>query len=192
MPPLNHQNMLKYRGGGGSIMKRSKRVMLYVFVAVFITFVGGFLWLKTNAPMVAAISGSSSENQILLVQVGNKSHLANIHIEEVLVNNDETPENVKVQVSNALKGFIIWSNFEGKKEIEYNFTDLTAVELKTETDPQEQADKINKGTATVKDTIYAITINNDNKVQKVIIKYRYLGLKFKKVIHNTISPLPNE
>lgn len=166
-------------------MVRSKRITLFVVIVCFITFIGCFVWLKIDAPLVATIAGSSSENQLLLVSVGNKSRLAKIHIEEVLINNDETPEKVKIQVSNALKGFIISSNFEGKKESEYNFTDLKVVGLKTQTNPQNQREKINNGIATEKDTIiYAITINHDDKVRMVIIKYRYLGIEFEKVIHN--------
>jgi hypothetical protein len=106
------------------------------------------------------------------VAVGNKSRLAKINIEKVLVNNNNEPSKIKIQESNPLRGFIISSNFEGKEESKYNFRDLKSVSLQTETDPQKQLNKINNGTATEEDKIYAITINHDeNNVNLYMITF---------------------
>ncbi|MFX3632859.1 MAG: hypothetical protein ACE3L7_05385 [Candidatus Pristimantibacillus sp.] len=127
-------------------------------------------------------SGSSSEKQVILMGVGNKSRLADIRVEDVFVNNNSLPSNVKIQVSNPLKGFIISSNFEGEEEKKYNFQDLKSVSIQTKTERQKQFDKLSNGTATEKDTIYAISIGHHETIQKVRIKYRFLGLTFNKVI----------
>jgi hypothetical protein len=158
-------------------MERLIKIMLLAIIVVGITVIGCITYLKINSPLVAAATGSSSEKRILLVEVGNKSRLAKIQIEEVLINNNNKPTKVKIQVSNPLKGFFISNNFEGKEESKYDFRDLKTVALQTETDPQKQLNKVNNGAATEKDKIYAITINHVDKIQKVII----LGFHMKRL-----------
>ncbi len=165
-----------------SDIKLSIKVIISFLIVIFVSFIVYSIYLINNSPLVVAVIGSSFEKRVLLVEVGNKSSLAKISINEVLVNNNNEPTKVMIQVSNSLKGFIISRNFEGQEESKYNFRDLKSIGLQTNTDPQKQLDKVNKGTSTEDDKIYAITIDNDELIQKVIIKYRFLWLSYKKVI----------
>ena len=54
--------------------------------------------------------------------------------------------------------------------------------LKPNTDPQQQLRKVNEGTVTDDDLIYAITLGHQSSIEKVITKYQYLGLSYKKVV----------
>ncbi|MBM7572355.1 hypothetical protein [Aquibacillus albus] len=54
--------------------------------------------------------------------------------------------------------------------------------LNPNTDPQEQLKRVNKGTITEDDLIYAITLGYQSSIEKVIIKYQYLGVSYKKVV----------
>ena len=100
----------------------------------------------------------------------------------MLVNGGEVPKHVNVQVSTPMKGFIVSDQAISRKKAEYDFAYLNEVALQTETDPQQQLNKLNHGTANEKDIIYAITIHHYTEVQSVMIKYRYLGLKYKTLI----------
>ncbi|QYR20286.1 hypothetical protein KZ483_21020 [Paenibacillus sp. sptzw28] len=138
-------------------IKLSIRVILSFLIVIFVFFIFYSVYLKNNPPLVVAVSGSSFEKRVLLVEVGNKSSLARISFDEVLVNNNNEPTKVMIQLSNSLKGFIISGNFEGEEESKYDFRPLKSIELQTNTDPQKQIEKVNKGTATEDDKIYAIT-----------------------------------
>ncbi|RED51805.1 hypothetical protein [Cohnella lupini] len=163
-------------------IKFSIKVMISFLIVIFISFSAYSLYLINNSPLDAVAGGWTVDKHVLLVQVGNKSRLAKVSIKEVLVNDNNEPREVKIQESNSLKGFIISSNFEGEEESKYNFRDLNSVGLQTNSDPQKQLDKLNKGTATKDDKIYAISIINDEIIHKVIIKYRFLWLSYEKVI----------
>lgn len=163
-------------------MRLPIKILLSMLIVAIVTFVIGFIYLKKNPPLDAAFSGSSSEKRIILVEVGNKSRLADIRVEDVFVNNNSLPSNAKIQESDPFKGFIISSNFEGDEEKKYNFQDLKSVSIQTKTERQKQFDKLSNGTASEKDTIYAITISHDESIQKIRIKYRFLGLSYDKVI----------
>jgi len=97
----------------------------------------------------------------------------------VLVNKDDVPAQVKMQVSNPNKGFIVSDRFEGIEEQNYTLKDIHEVSIPTGTSPQVQLDKVNKGTATDADHIYAITIGNKQTIESVTIKYSHLGISHK-------------
>ena len=165
-------------------MRFLKKILLSILLVAIVSLVFGYVYIKSTPPLVASFSGSSSEKRIILVGVGNKSRLADIRIENVFVNNNSLPSNVKIQESDPLKGFIISSNFDGDEEKEYNFQDLNSVSIQTNTERQKQFDKQSNGTASEKDTIYAIIISHDDSIQKIRIKYRFLGFTFQKTIQS--------
>jgi len=82
---------------------------------------GFYLYVKSNPPLVAYVSGSAFDRHVVLVEAGNKSKLAGILLEKVLVNGHEVPANVRVQVSNPEKGFIISDRPDDLKEGDYTF-----------------------------------------------------------------------
>ena len=80
-------------------------------------------------------------------------------------------------MSNHEKGFIISEHFDGKEEkIEYTFKELNSFTLKPNTDPQKQLDQLNADNTMDDDSIYALSINHEESIFRVIIKYRHLGI----------------
>ena len=53
---------------------------------------------------------SSGDSKSVVVGVGNKG-FQNVKILDVVVNNNDIPVETKIQVSNALQGFVITSTF---------------------------------------------------------------------------------
>ncbi|MGY3312885.1 hypothetical protein ACV242_001381 [Peribacillus simplex] len=158
-----------------------KKVLIGV-ISIVVLFIGVFFFLKLNQPLVAYPSASANDKQVQLVSVGNKSPFDDIQIEEVLVNDKVVPSKVKLQVSYHPKGFIISDHFNGEEASEYTFKGLDSITLKPKTDPQKQLDKVNAGTATEDDTIYALSLVHEHSIDKVAIKYRYLGMPHELVV----------
>ncbi|MFF2856980.1 hypothetical protein [Peribacillus sp. NPDC058002] len=157
-----------------------KKVLIGI-ISIVVLFIGFFFFLKLNQPLVAYPSASANDKQVQLVSVGNKSPFGNIQIEEVLVNDKVVPSKVKLQVSYHPKGFIISDHFDGE-EGEYTFKGLDSITLKPKTDPQKQLDKVNAGTATEDDTIYALSLVHEHSIERVIIKYHYFGMSHELVV----------
>ncbi|MDV7767371.1 hypothetical protein [Peribacillus sp. CSMR9] len=158
-----------------------KKVLIGV-ISIVVLFIGVFFFLKLNQPLVAYPSASANDKQVQLVSVGNKSPFDDIQIEEVLVNDEVVPSKVKLQVSYHPKGFIISDNFNGEEASEYTFKGLDSITLKPKTDPQKQLDKVNAGTATEDDAIYALSLVHEHSIDKVVIKYRHLGMPHELVV----------
>ncbi|NEU31977.1 hypothetical protein GN156_14505 [bacterium LRH843] len=159
-------------------MKKSIIIILSIIVVI----IGGFyLYIKMNPPLVADSFAASSDRHVQLVSVGNKSWIGNITLSDVLVNNNEIPDIVSIQVSSPAKGFIISDGSESEVVSEYTFKDLKSVTLQTKTDPEERLVRMDNGTAT-EDDIYALSIGHESGMEKVIITYRHLGLSHKKTI----------
>ncbi|MEC5424735.1 hypothetical protein QGM71_14710 [Virgibacillus sp. C22-A2] len=159
-----------------------KKIIILCISLVVLIFIGSYIYLKINPPLVAVQSGTAMERQILLVKVGNKNLFGEIEIQDVLVNDSIKPSRMKVQVSDQSKGFIISDRFDGEEEQEYTFKDLDNIKLQPKTDPQRQLEKVNNSVSTKEDLIYAITLGHQNSIDKAIINYRYLGMSFKKVV----------
>ncbi|RRN73911.1 hypothetical protein EI200_04315 [Peribacillus simplex] len=158
-----------------------KKVLIGV-ISIVVLFIGVFFFLKLNQPLVAYPSASANDKQVQLISVGNKSPFDDIQIEEVLVNDKVVPSIVKLQVSYHPKGFIISDHFNGEEASEYTFKGLDSITLKPKTDPQKQLDKVNAGTATEDDTIYALSLVHEHSIDKVAIKYRHLGMPHELVV----------
>lgn len=171
-------------GFGGICVRFLRKILLSFLIVAILTSIIGYIYIKNTSPLDAQFSGSSFEKHILLVEIGNKSRLADIWIEDVFVNNGNLPSHVMIQESNPLKGFIISSNFEGDEEKEYNFQHINSVSIQPNTARKKQFDKLINGTASEKDIIYAITISHDESIEKIKIKYRFLGLSFEKTIQS--------
>lgn len=160
-----------------------KKFIIIFMILIPIIVCGSYLYYKLNPPL-AIQNGSAYQKgkEVLLLEVGNKHSFADIKITELLVNNYKQPSKAKVQVSNHSKGFIITDDFNSEEASKYQFKSINNVNLKPNTDPQQQLRKVNEGTVTDDDLIYAITLGHQSSIEKVIIKYQYLGLSYKKVV----------
>ncbi len=142
--------------------------------------IGFFSFIKLNPPLVSGTIGSSGDKQFVVISIGNKG-LSNIKINGVLINNNEVPFDIKIQLSNPLKGFIISDDFVGEAR-EYGISDIKDVTIEPNTAPSTQLEKVNNGTATEDDKIYGLSIINTKEINEVIINYSYLGISFEKYV----------
>ncbi|KMY50916.1 hypothetical protein [Peribacillus loiseleuriae] len=122
---------------------------------------------------------------------GRNKGFQEIKITSVLINNNEQPKKLKVQVSNSLKGFALTDSFEAVAG-EYDIKNLESVTIQPKTSPQMQYEKMDKGTATEKDVSYGISIVSDRPIETVIIKYQYYGLPFVKNLDSLRDSIFNE
>ncbi|MFA9556663.1 hypothetical protein ACERII_05100 [Evansella sp. AB-rgal1] len=159
-------------------MKKS----LIIVISAIILLVGTYTFIKFNPPLSAYSSGYAMDRKVLLVEIGNKSPIGNLKIEEILVNNNDSPLQLKVQVSHHMQGFVISDNFDREVESEYTFEDLETTVIQPNTDPQKQINKVKDGTATEEDIIYALSFIHEESINQVTIKYRHLGISHKKTL----------
>lgn len=150
-----------------------------LFLAIIIG--GVYLFIKINSPLEIGTLASTEDNNSVVVGVGNKG-FREIKILDVTVNNGEKPMKTRLQVSNALQGFIITNDDIDEKAKKFGFTDIGKVAIKTGTSPSSNFEKLDNGTATKNDEIYGITVFHNEEVNKVHIKYKYLGISFNETV----------
>lgn len=150
-----------------------KLIVLAVVLAVLV--VGTFAFLKFNPPLVISTLVSDNERPSVIVSVGNKGW-TDIQLLDVAVNDHETPTEAKVQMSNAPQGFTLLDDFQGQLAKEYGVVDIGEAIIKTGTDHATTWAKQDNGTATEEDEIYGISINHDEDIHTVHIKYSYFGI----------------
>ncbi len=150
-----------------------------IFIIILLIIVASiFLFLKLNPPLETIQNGSSLDGDVQLIRLGNKSSFGQIKIEEVFVNHNVTPAQMKIQESYHPKGFMIPEQFEGQEETEYTFKDLSEVTIKPNTIAAEHFNHIEAGTITEDDTIYGLTLIHNETIYEVMITYRHLGIVY--------------
>ncbi|SIS64455.1 hypothetical protein [Salimicrobium flavidum] len=167
-----------------------KKVFVILIIVIPIVFVGSFLYSRFNPPL--AVSGGyayQEDKEVMIVDVGNKYPFGSIKITELLVNNQNQPSKAKMQVSTHSLGFIISDQFNSEEAAEYQFESIENVKLKPNTDPRGQLDKVNEGTISNEDLIYAVTLGHERSIEKVIIKYSYLGVPYEKIVSTTVGEI---
>lgn len=162
----------------GEILKKK----LWISVLILgITIAGLYYFVKFNPPLVIGALGLSEDYKSVIVEVGNKG-FREVKILDVVVNNNEKPSKTKVQVSNAIQGFIITDNFNNNESKKYGFTNIEDTTIKVDTSPKTQLEKLDNGTATSNDEIYGISVIHNESIIKVDIRYSYLGITFNKTV----------
>ncbi|KZZ84411.1 hypothetical protein [Bacillus sp. SJS] len=153
-----------------------KKLFLLILISV-IAFGGVYLFVKFNPPLEIGTLASSEDKKSIVVEVGNKGFWE-VKIGDVLINNNEKPTKLKVQASNSLQGFIITDDFNNKESKNYRFMNIHDVTLKAGTSPSSNYKKFDDGDASVKDKAYGISAIYTEPINRVHIKYSYLGLSF--------------
>lgn len=157
-----------------------KKIWITVLI-VGVIICGLYFWVKFNPPLEFGTLGSSGDNKSVIIEVGNKG-ISEITILDVLVNNNESPTKTKVQVSNALQGFILTDNFTNNESKKYGFRNVEDTTIKVGTSLSETLKKVDDQMATNKDEIYGVSVLYTEEIGKVHIKYSYLGITFNETI----------
>jgi hypothetical protein len=156
-----------------------KRWIAAVLLLVTVVVGGTYLWIRENPPMEVGMIGQNEDGTSVLVEVTNHG-FREAKVVRVTVNHDDAPEKVKMQVSNLLKGYVHGDDDRDEK-VEYK--NLKDVAIKRGSSQSKQMEKLNNGTATKDDTIYAVHVFHDEAVSRVTIEYQYFGMKF----HETVE-----
>ncbi|WP_409177867.1 hypothetical protein [Brevibacillus fortis] len=165
LPKYSFQShMEKQRLRMGKMKKK-----LWISVVLLAIFMGAFYSLvKGNPPLDIGTLASSNDHKSVVVGIGNKG-FGEVKILGVSVNNDEKPSKTKVQVSNAMQGFIITDDYENQGSKPYGFQNIEDIAMKAGT---------SEGTATKNDEIYGLSVIHHEAINRVNIKYSYLGITF--------------
>lgn len=158
-----------------------KKKLWLTILLVAITIGGVYFFIKFDPPLEIGTLASSKDHKSVVVGIGNKG-LGEVKIVDVSVNNNENPSKTKIQVSNALQGFIITNDYNHEEAKEFGFTNINDVVIRKETAPSTNDKKLDDGIATKDDEIYGISVFHSEEIHKIHIKYSYLGISF----HDTV------
>ena len=159
-------------------MKRKLWISLLLLLLII---GGGYFVIKVNPPLEIGTLASSENNKSIVVGVGNLG-FHEIKIEDVSINNNEKPLRTRIQVSNAIQGFIITDDDTHEDAKEFKFMNPDEIAIKTGTSPTSYFEKLDKGTASKDDEIYGVSVFHDEEVSKVQISYSYLGISFNETV----------
>ena len=153
-----------------------KMASLTILVAIGCAAIAVYLWAKP--PLVEGALYTEQENQHVIISLGNEGVTA-IQIEEIFVNNGETPSATGIQVSHALAGYSLSTGFKKGTPV----TPIDEMTIPTNSHPLVVYEKLDAGTATTADLIYGLQISHHQAINEVTSHYLYAGLPLKKVIN---------
>lgn len=122
------------------------------------------------------------DKRVVVVEIGNKSHVAGIRLKQVLVNDRSRPTNAMVEESNWKQGFVISDHIQDEEEAKYHFKNLNEVSLQTASDSSSIQEKASKGIDPEDIKTYAITVGADEAIEHIVLKYRYLWFSYEKIV----------
>ena len=150
-----------------------------LFLAIIIGVV--YFFAKLNPPLEIGTLASSGDNKSVVIGIGNKGFRKVKLLNKKVIKN-EKPMKTKLQVSNALQGFVITDDDTNEEAKKYNFTDIDKAAIKIGTSPSTNFEKLDDGTATQNDEIYGVSVFHNEEVNKVHIKYNYLGISLSETV----------
>ncbi|UTE78397.1 hypothetical protein [Rossellomorea sp. KS-H15a] len=143
---------------------------------------GGYMWLRVHPPMEVGVVAQNAAGTSVLVEVTNHGW-KDAKVTGVTVNGDEAPDEVKMEVSNLLRGYAITDGPREELPEEISFENIGDVRIKAGPTNAEQMDRLDDGTATKEDRIYAVNVFHDEKVRQVQIEYQSLGMTYRETVY---------
>jgi len=169
---------LKTLNWGQKELKRKLFISVSILTLIIVC---TFIFFRFNPPLEIGTFASSGDHKSVVVGVGNQG-FQKVRIVEVLVNNNDIPVETKIQVGNALQGFVITDDYKNEEAEEYRFMNVNDVTIKAGTSPSSNFEKLDDGTATKKDEIYGVSVCHDKEIDLVMIKYSYFGIPFSETV----------
>lgn len=163
---------------GGENLRKKHWVTVLILA---LTFGGVYSFVQFNPPLEIGTLGTAVDNKSVVIGIGNKG-FGEVKILKVSINNNEKPSKTKVQVSNALQGFIITDDYNNNESKKYGFKNIEDVSIKADTSPATTYKKLDDGTASKKDTIYGVSVLHSEAINQIIIKYSYFGITINKTV----------
>ncbi|MGM7636322.1 DUF6366 family protein [Bacillus sp. Hm123] len=152
-------------------------------ILILLIIIGGtYLSLKFNPPLEIGTIASSEDHKSVVVGIGNNG-FREIKILDISVNNNEKPLKTRLQVSNALQGFIITDDYNGEEAKKYGFINIDEISIKTGTSPSFNYEKLDDGTASKDDKIYGVSVIHNEEINNVHIQYTHFGMTFDDTVY---------
>ncbi|MBM7603943.1 hypothetical protein JOC75_001916 [Metabacillus crassostreae] len=152
-------------------------------ILILLIVVGGiYLLLKFNPPLEIGTIASSEDNKSVVIGIGNNG-FREVQILDVSVNNNEKPLETRLQVSNALQGFIITDDYKSEKGKKFGFTDIDEIAIKTGTLPSSNYEELDNGAASKDDEIYGVSVIHNEEINNVHIEYSHFGMTFNDTVY---------
>ena len=152
-------------------------------ILILVIIIGGvYFLLRFNPPLEIGTVASSEGNKSVVIGIGNNG-FREVKILDVSVNNSENPLETRLQVSNALQGFIITEDYNSEEVKKYGFNNVDEVAIKTGTSPSSNYEKLDDKTASKDDEIYGISVIHNEEINNVHIEYSHFGMTFNDTVY---------
>ncbi|RCW63898.1 DUF6366 family protein [Saliterribacillus persicus] len=148
---------------------------LFGILILVIIIGGGYFLLKFNPPLEVGTIASNEYNKSVVIGIGNNG-FREVQILNVSVNNNEEPLETKLQVSNAVQGFIILDDYKSEEAREYDFVNIDEVAIKEGMVIDYEADSKD-------DEIYGISVIHNKEINNVTIEYSHFGMTFDDTVY---------
>lgn len=160
--------------------KTLKRILIYLVSFIVIAMLGFFIYVKTHPPLRSG--GASYHNNHappITVEIENDG-FAPLHIKNVLIDNNKVPPKALLGIS---RNSALVQLPDTPTGVEF-YSKLNSYPINPKIPPKKATELLkNKNNKTI--FHYGIAVYYKNFIRKVIIKYNYLGLPFKKEIDIT-------
>ncbi|MFF3022849.1 hypothetical protein ACFVRR_09310 [Gottfriedia sp. NPDC057948] len=149
-------------------------VSLLLLIIIVVTYV---VLIKQKPPIETGRIVPSDNGKGIAIEIGNIG-LRDIHLKKISINNEEVPKKTKIQAGSGFQEYDSSDVFDFEK----NNTKVQSMVLKPNISPKNLIKKQNQGTASAKDKVYELSMLHNKKINRITIKYRYLGVTFEQVI----------
>ncbi len=146
-----------------------KKVKTIIFVAatliIILLIASLFIYLKNNPPLQHSMTVVSDNLQSVVIDLPNGG-VGKIEITGVKVNNNQSPEKVKIQYLLSEEGVKLLDN---SNEInKANFYSLKEKSIPPDTD--------------IYQAKYGLNVVSDKRIETITVKYKYFGMNYKKKV----------
>jgi len=153
-----------------------KKTLIFIAVILVVSTVGMYFIFKNNPPLeVITIDRNPIGPNSTIIGVVNKGFRP-VEIEEVFVNNNSSPRNSEVLISNAVDRFRPEDkNVDGESK--------EFIRIEPGMSSSEYITKFDQDQLTKDDIIYGISVIHNVELENVTIKYKYLLISYDTTIH---------
>jgi len=161
----------------------NKKVTIFIG-SIVVLLIGTFLYMKMNPPLdIRGISANAEQagnrssdegNSFVIVANPENNGLANIRIKDILINSNEKPNRVELGVGRSNHMVMVIHALGNIDEGDISFHEIDEYPIKPLSTLQSEEMDSN----TIKR--YGIAVSHDEKINNLVVKYRYLGIPLEK------------
>jgi len=147
-----------------------KKIVVSIALIMTLLVVGAGMWLQKTPPLEHGAFSTNSDRTSIIIELGNKG-FRDIQLTDVLINNNEEPTDVKMQINNAEQGFVLVDTFHSPEAKDVHFMSLKDGHIKKGMIEEQLNAKESMN-------VYGLSIMNKQPIASVEIHYRYLGMSY--------------